>query len=223
MAIETDGTLRYAYTASTPVTAPPFTLACWAYPETDAAGSSQTLISLTDDSDYYLIDLYRPAGNIRWARAIAQGQASIKIGYTVGNWHHITGTFYSSGGSHEIKVYLDGAVGTTQTDDFVADTTPDKIRLAAQYVGGSPVTMLDGYLAEIAIWDEILTADEIASLAKGYSPLMVSPQNLKVYWPMISNRGAPLAFSYDRMDGLYLNHVGGAPVTADHPPVIYPN
>ena len=44
---------------------------------------------------------------------------------------------------------------------------------------------LDGRLAELAVWNVALTADEIASLAKGFRPHRIRPQSLVFCIPLV--------------------------------------
>jgi len=43
----------------------------------------------------------------------------------------------------------------------------------------------DGSLAELGVWDAILSPAEFAALGKGYSPLLIRPASLVEYVPMV--------------------------------------
>jgi hypothetical protein len=51
--------------------------------------------------------------------------------------------------------------------------------------GASRVTFLTGMIAEAAIWNSALSLPEIVSLSKGFSPNLISPQNLVFYNPCV--------------------------------------
>ena len=63
------------------------------------------------------------------------------------------------------------------------------------YIGGSSVGgsyCMAGRFADFAIWNVVLTASEWASLAAGYSPLLVRPQSLVSYVPGVTNTAQDL-------------------------------
>ena len=69
-----------------------------------------------------------------------------------------------------------------------------------------------GYLAEVGMWSRVLSADERAALAAGYSPLFF-PIGLRHYAPLIRD-------PVDRVTGAAGTLDGTAVV--DHPRIIYP-
>jgi len=46
---------------------------------------------------------------------------------------------------------------------------------------------MEGYIAEVAIWNDTLTTDELTSLYKGTKASQIRPQNLKFYMPLVRN------------------------------------
>jgi hypothetical protein len=52
-------------------------------------------------------------------------------------------------------------------------------------LNGGTYASFRGDLAEVAIWTAALSDAEIASLAKGFSPLRVRPQSLVYYQPLV--------------------------------------
>ncbi len=70
---------------------------------------------------------------------------------------------------------------------------------------------MDGRIAEVGIWNAALTAEEIASLAKGMTCDKVRPQNLVFYAPLVRDL-------VDQKGGLTITNNNGATV-ADHPRV----
>jgi hypothetical protein len=76
----------------------------------------------------------------------------------------------------------------------------------------STVGYFDGLIAEVGIWGAVLTDAEVASLAKGVSPLMVRPQSLVAYYPLYG-RGST---EPDYINGLGLTPTN-SPVAAEHP------
>lgn len=97
---------------------------------------------------------------------------------SIGVWYHAAGQFLSGRSSR--TAYFQGVAGTTDTT-FVGLAGP----LNMLYVGRSPGTFHDGKLAAWALYEAQLTADEMISLARGFSPRRVRPQSLRKYMPLV--------------------------------------
>ena len=67
------------------------------------------------------------------------------------------------------------------------------------------------------MWNVALTDADAAALAAGLSPLLVRPDALLVYAPLVRGH-------QDRAGGVSLSETASAPTVADHPPgLIYPS
>lgn len=75
----------------------------------------------------------------------------------------------------------------------------------------SPVTLYDGLIAEVGIWNAALTPAEVASLAKGMTCDKIRPQNLAFYAPLVRDLNT-------QKGGLIITNNNGATV-ATHPRV----
>jgi hypothetical protein len=95
---------------------------------------------------------------------------------SVDTWHHIAGQEISSGSR---KVWVDGSSGSNTNN-----LSPSGIN--ANYIGVRPnlSTDFNGRIAEVALWNEELDADEIAALARGASVRRIRPLALVAYWPL---------------------------------------
>jgi hypothetical protein len=151
-----------------------------------------------------------PVGNVGKCRYWSSGTATWRVANTAcndGNWNHYAVSITGSGGTH----YRNGA-----TDGTFAHTAPGSYsgtkRIAAQSNGGSPFA---GDLAAIGVWNVGLTADEIASLAKGVPPDAVRPANLVEYWPLYG-RNSPEQGLISGISGT----LTGSPTVAEHPPMM---
>lgn len=209
-----DGLLNeYLNATSTPVTAAPFTLACLFF---STSLENQTLINVwLDGSDYFALHLDGKGGDAPFdgeLDQITEAQDTQEVNtitsprWVRDTWHHACGVWASSTSR---TVYLDGANPSTGTTNLTPDA-PDNI-----FIGrwGSAALGMDGSIAEVAIWNAVLSAAEVAILAKGFSPLFVRPQSLVFYSPLI--RGLD-----DRVGGLTLTASGT--VVSAHPAIIYP-
>lgn len=134
---------------------------------------------------------------------------------TNGQWQNHVITYDQSSSTNDPLWYLDGT-STTVTENVAPSGTSNAAQdLAAFKIGAGhdgSYEYFDGKIAELAIWNRILTAGEAAILGKGFSPLFI-PNGLVFYAPMI--RSIP-----DMKSG----NVGTATnaVVFPHPRIIYP-
>lgn len=125
------------------------------------------------------------SGVINYFRIWSGGSQGIAITVGTGAWAHVGISCDSSAAANLPLAYKDGvATGTgTGTTGTRTDTAN------AYYIGNrgtDSARVWDGMIAEFAVWDAILTADEFAMLgADGFSPLLVRPQSLVEYVPMV--------------------------------------
>jgi hypothetical protein len=211
MAIDYDGT-DYHLTSTTPVTAVPLTMACWFNP--DVVSALDYLICIADsgaDTDWFSLEANGAAGDVVRARTNATTGvfASTSATFVAGTWQHAAAVFESTTSR---AAYLDGGNKGTNT----TSKTPsglDRIGLACQATL-TPTLFLSGLIAEAAIWDVALTDDEVAQLGLGYCPLLVRPDGLVFYAPLVRA-------VQDVIGGLTLTATG-TPAAAVHPRIIYP-
>lgn len=96
-------------------------------------------------------------------------------------WNHAC-SVDASNTSH--IAYLNGVAGTTNTFSQ-APASYNHIDVGALRSTTTTFSPLDGRIAEVAFWSKALTAAEVLMLSKGVSPLMVRPNDLNRYWPLI--------------------------------------
>jgi hypothetical protein len=143
--------------------------------------------------------------------------ADTATGYTAGQWCHAAGVFASS--TSRIAYINGGNSGSNATP--TASSSWDTLLLGGRYVTSAIGFWFDGNIAEAAVWNVALTADEIAQLASGHCPLFVRPQALVHYVPGFGRAGAS-GGEEDWVGGLTLTQVN-SPTVADHPRIIYPS
>lgn len=116
-----------------------------------------------------------------------------------------TGTTYPvafTGQSGDWKVYANGVQDGSNSDVVTPNTAnvATTIGYRAATDPGNFAGFTDGRIAEVGFWNVVLTAAEIATLAKGYSPLFVRPASLISYLPLVRalvdyKRGVPTLVS----------------------------
>lgn len=124
------------------------------------------------------------------------------------NWHSVVGEITAANAR---QVWLDnggnGSNATSRTPGTLTKTT-----VGAFDNGGTLGGNVAHELADVAVWSGTLTADERAALANGVSPLLIRPDILEIYLPLM--RGGD-----DYMGAAFT--VTNATV-ADHPRVYMP-
>ena len=124
------------------------------------------------------------------------------------NWHSAVGEITAANAR---QCWLDnggnGSISTSLTPGTLTKTS-----IGAQDNGGTIDSNIGHELANVAVWSGTLTADERAALANGVSPLLIRPDILEIYLPLM--RGGD-----DYMGAAFT--VTNATV-ADHPRVYMP-
>ncbi len=141
--------------------------------------------------------------------------ATTSSGYSTSTWHHACGVFASAS---SWAAYIDGgSVGTNATSRDPSGTG-SRTQIGAFRVGGSYFSPFTGQIAEAAIWNVALTAAEVLSLSKGVCPLLVRPNNVVAYWPIVGR----VSTERERVGNFHLT-VTGATQSAHPPKVFYPD
>lgn len=129
---------------------------------------------------------------------------------TANAWHHAFGV---SAAPNSREVYLDGIFAGTDSTNCADPVDADLFTIGCRDPNGGPGLFTKGMIAEVAVWGETLTPDEIVSLAQGFSPALIRPQSLLFYAPLVRNL-------IDIRGGLTLTDNGPSAV-ADHPRIYY--
>ncbi len=141
------------------------------------------------------------------AGSFAASTASISSGV----WSHCAAVFAAA---NDRRAYANGANKGTEATSRAVDSGVNKTRIGVR--ASSEIQYCTGTIAEAAAWNVALTDDEVAILAKGYSPLLVRPASLIAYWPLVGRYSTEISLK----SGFGLG-VTGTTVAA-HPRVFYP-
>lgn len=212
-----DASSQYLEIDSAVVGDEPLTLACWF--NSDNVTARQTAIYVGDkasaDKHYWCLVLQgsfaaKPVSAITRG-AGGESAATTSTGYSANTWHHACAVFAAN---NDRAAFIDGGSKATNTGNQNVGTV-DRTSLG-RLGDATPSGYLSGLLAEAAIWNAALTDDEVALLAKGVSPLLVRPEALVAYWPLIGNYSPEI----DRAGGFNLTVTGAT--KAAHPRIFYP-
>jgi len=201
-----DASSQYLERASAPVDAAPLTIAAWCY--VDDSSAIHGIISLNSGvltESFFIVS--RTDRKLRAYTYTAAGgySAETTTTFTDNTWFHACGVFAASDSR---AAYINGGGKGTNATNVV----PAGINTTTVGDAGSGTIYFSGAIAEAAIWNVALTDDEVAMLAKGFSPLFIRPQNLVAYWPLVRA-------DQDVVGGYDLTPVN-SPTIAAHPPQI---
>lgn len=165
----------YLSAASVPITAYPFSFACWAKP-VDATNLGPLLAFSRDTNTaefvfvgFYLDAVYIFHGSSGPAVAVA-GSAS-----TDGAWQHVAAVFASATSR---KLFRNGVV-TTDTSNIAFPTSLDHFYVGCEYRAARYT--FEGDIAEEAVWNVALTDGEVQKMARSWSPELTRPDALVQY------------------------------------------
>ena len=203
---------NYLQASSTPVTGAPLTMACWFQRASAASFDVFTLNQAGTNNEGFRL-LISTTQMVASARAGSiENQSAIASVPSTNTWCHYAGVFASSTSR---TVYKDGVAGTTNTGS-ATPASLNRVTLGA-FVGSTTVNPLNGDAAEFGLWNVALTAEDIATLADGVSPLLVRPDALVGYWPVMGRTSPEVDIIGERHATL-----SGTPAQAAHPPMRYP-
>jgi hypothetical protein len=203
---------QYLSASGTPVASPPITVSGWVRPASSAGNKAWLSLGSSTANQRHLL-YYSTTGSFFAfsGNGGTFGQSGLSFVGGVGTWTHLAAVFSAT---NSRLAYVNGTAGAANTTNV--SVAYDRIYVGAYYTSGALQAGYyhDGDEAEIGVWAAALSADEIAALAKGASPLEIRPDSLAAYWPLIG-RASP---ETDWVGGYSLSVTGAT--QADHPPVL---
>jgi len=169
------------YTAGAVVADVPFSMSAWV--KRSALNDWNVVMSIADkDATHYhaLICQQGEVEVLTYDGTTRDAETNVD---TANEWNHVCGVWANATSR---SVYIHGGNKTTNvTNATIVNIDNLKIGVSAD---STPFGYFDGNIAEAAIWGVALTDEDVAILAKGYSPLFVKPSGLVGYWPLIRDR-----------------------------------
>ena len=191
----------------------PMTVACRFRPTAAGVGTIRRLVTFSTAGVVEVRGLYLDATEHLGIQEYSDASGGINA--TVASTGTVTVNAWTSGvGVFATRVsrtlYLPGESQVNTTNCAPASnlfTVGRREDNASQY--------FDGDLADIAIWNVALTAAEVALYQAGLSPLLIRPNAIVNYWPLVGVFSPEIElFSRQELT------LGNAPIAAAHPPVI---
>ena len=188
-----------------------FTLVAWVRPDDQHEGTIMGADDGSSDNERFSI-FSRNNGRFALRRKSGYIQTPDKD-YDDSNttWFHIAGGF-----SYNARaVFVNGTQEVFQASNISLDPTG----ATTFYIGRDRAGKYwDGAIAEAAAYSAGLADKDIASLAAGFSPLLVRPEKLIGYWPL---GGGYFPATVNPIGSTSLS-VNSSPSAEAHPRIIYP-
>jgi hypothetical protein len=186
MALSNFSTSNYITIASALVSTAPFTIACWFNSTSATHGQNMIVGNTNSDLNYFGLSLNGatsgdPVGIYARGSGGAADIVNTTTGYSINTWQHACGVFENSTSR---SVFLNGS-GKNSSSVSVIPLLLDKVNIGVYRQSTPSFDPMRGSMAEIGIWSAALTDDEVASLAKGFTPDQIRPQSLVAYLPLI--------------------------------------
>jgi len=185
----------------------PLTINCWFHPTHSGSGAGQ-LVQLVENTatDSHQLRINYSTNTVQYNTGTPLS-ANSSASYTTNTWNMATAVGTSATSR---TVYLNAANSGTQTTSRTI-TTPDRVCIGFLRSNGSDTPNMEGYIAEVAIWNATLTTDELTSLYKGTKADQIRPQNLKFYMPLVRNiyneTASTTSITYEFDPNPEVNHV----------------
>ena len=116
-----------------------------------------------------------------WMFYLSNSFHNISHSFSLNTWYHITFTF--DGTANEAKVYVDGALKNTFTDNNNSLAGNYQFHVVAGG-GGRWNQFQDCFVDELATWDSTLSASDAATVYNNGAPSDLSPLNPLVWYKM---------------------------------------
>ena len=193
----------------------PCTMAAWMYPDVTDINPCVFYIGNKDSNNdrMFLYLNAAPTSNVVVYTVNAAGTGGYALTsskYSANVWQHVCGVWAAS---NDRRVFLNGGGKGTDTTDLSL-TAPSRTSIGR--VGRlTPAGYFSGRICEVGFWNVGLSDDEVAILAKGFSPLFVRPENLVAYYPLVRS------MTQDVVGGNSMVAYN-TPTVAEHVPIIYP-
>ena len=172
-----------------------YTISAWIYPTT-IDSTARYIVCKTSSADPYIWIFYIQSGltytnTIRFAADYGTDDLqhfSVDNAINLNEWQSVILTWDGGSVASNVHIFVNGVeVSYDQAQDGSGTSPSDSG--ANLYIGNRQDISrpVDGQITEVAIWNVVLTAQEIKQLAKSRVkriPLQIRPANLKLYLPL---------------------------------------
>ena len=131
-----------------------FAVAVWVYPRSWPAGDLMSIVSKDENFEFHLNTL----GRVNWWWGGGDRSLTSNISVPTDGWHHVAISF--TNGSQVI--YIDGVSAATHNSTQAITVNNDPVLIGTDL--GFNGRNFDGYIDEVKIYDQALTAGEVAAI-----------------------------------------------------------
>lgn len=178
---------------ASPISAWPLSVSLWVYPTTTTDRGALFRIGATGSTfqTFFARNTTVAADGIRGVKFTNGGNASpLPSNSLIQNtWNHAG--FAGKSGTQYGILNGDTANASTQTGTSLAGWGSARHTIGIRHYSTTfdfPADTTNGNrIAEVAVWNEFLTTDELVALSKGVHPLRMRPTALKIYYPLWGN------------------------------------
>ena len=162
-------------------------LSCWIYPTTAGDYGVFGYGSGTTDTTFEIY-LYNHSGTIRPAVHYAGGNSGYTngLGLNLNKWNHIAATYDKTSS----RIYVNGELSITDAQTLNIATSYR--RIGAQNYGSSPGEFFLGQIDECAIWNTVLTINDIKALSATSNKTVLERSHIHNHKGAFVEYGAPL-------------------------------
>ena len=211
MSLNFNGSTQYG--AADRALAQPMTWSFWYKPEATVSatmvGGANTSVGGTNT--YYRI-LHLSGRQLQLIRGTT-GVATTANLATLNAWNHALGIFNTSTNR---SIRLNGGTAVTNTTS-VTNASSTNVTIGAFQTNLAVAEYFDGSIAELGIWEVVLTDAEQLMLSKGVSPLLVRPASLMLYFPLVGRNSPEI-----ELTNSYNMTLTNSPTVDVHPRVYMP-
>ena len=141
---------------SNPVTAYPWSFSVWLYPRSSATGSDRTFLGQISTTKLFVLTLVSSVTRVRMYSGgyIAFTSAAVNLNA----WNHVA---FSAENASSCRCWVNGTLAGSNAGSCVLGSDPQ--------IGGrsdSSGDAFDGYIDDLRIWNDVLTARDIAWLRR---------------------------------------------------------
>jgi hypothetical protein len=191
------------------------TISFWGAPDFEAA-STTPRYAMLDTTSYLHLEYY-------WRKDLAANRFKVSFdarqhwfdfaenAWTVGSFAHFALSYNKTGPA--FVMYINGTKAISDWGTGTWGTTSER---SDTYFGNSQqyTTTFDGDVAELALWDTVLSDANVATLAAGTSADQVESGSLTGYWKLIDSGTATVGSDMT---------IVGSPSWTTHPSISYPS
>lgn len=169
------------------ITAVPLSIAAWVYPTTTVGNRCIAIILDSAGAAVTRNQFQIGVGGALATASVGDGSGRVQASssptsFTANTWNHVCGTFTSATAR---LAYLNGTAGSNAANSRVpTGINRTSIGVADNAAIGEAFDS-GGRIAELTFWNIVLSATDVAALAKGIHPFLIHPEAIVSYFPLV--------------------------------------